>query len=719
MVNNSLSLFFKVSQQDIMIDTPELEVESPESYVQTILEFNQQVQNTYNACVGHNVAIGKEQQEQRLNQYNQFYSRNFSQDRIEPQKQLLNGLFKIFSYPLKYLPSAAKKPKKYFTSSQMAMWKGASQLPPELWQHIFSFIPFDSTKEMCQVYTVCRTFFHIFKEPILLKNLLKRYNSCRDSKLFYTILNRSDSSCIQKLTIPQIGLTDARVNILADQRELLENIIIQGGSFKIESFIRLLQSCPNLQTIEFNGMNNPDIDDYFAALAIFAPQIKHIKLVNCCSLSDESLLVIGGCLAQNLQSFEYTNNFRISFLTDYGFVPFLSRCKNLRSLKITGCPQVSQIAPKVFIDQKTQTLQELVFTNNRPVDRALFSSLVTHCPNLTHLELQNFSSFGEDFEDQNALKMVLGSCEKLKSIKFHQESGINQNFLLPLIKRNPLQIKHIDLDQCGIFKLEFFNALAECRNLKSFKFTWTEGVNSLSIDVLKFLKNHNQLEVLCLANNDNFSLTSLHQFIENQKSLKQLQITQCKNINSEILITLAQYSPYLNVVVMDLMNNQGPRIDSEASQFIQNCSDLKFLSLKFPLATTPQLSEKIIIDLAQHGRHLEALMLSHLIIIDEDPKYWKMLYENCPNLTYFGFPNSSMTEAFAVKFLEQFGQQILFLDLQNCEWVTPAFIEKIKELCPYLQTLYAFNLGQATDTEKLAVSLSNLEDSLTHCLAIY
>ena len=152
----------------------------------------------------------------------------------------------------------------------------------------------------------------------------------------------------------------------------IETLVLNNiQSVRSNMLLTILQACPNLLHINFSNTN---IDDFVFGqphLALKLPNLNHIDLTNCPSVTDKTLqrLSRAMCYPSSATNRDTPDDYRI-----YSPVKFLS---------LSGCYRLSSTGIESLL--VTRIFDELVHLNLSGcpyIGGKVLSSLVTQCPNL-------------------------------------------------------------------------------------------------------------------------------------------------------------------------------------------------------------------------------------------------------------------------------------------------------------------------------------------------
>jgi hypothetical protein len=638
-----------------------------------------------------------------------------------PLRDSQSATNKVYHHQLKILPPQSPT---HLNDSQSKILS----LPIELRVLIFNHI-IDDWQSLGKLGMTCKNFYHIIQDPNCLKKLFEL-----SADLFPSILN--PYLCRSLLTFTgfhplrfgqlQMDLKNEDLAIIARQGTHLESLSLLGNQFTPQGLADLLKHCPRLRSLEFYQCCNSNFDDYMTVVALFANQLEHLKISDC-QISDQSLLTLSIC-APHLYSFEYENNFSTSTISDYSLIPFFSRMSQLESIKLTGCPKVTQASLISYTDYpiassdpaktKGNQLRHLKFSHCGVTDTQLLDSLAKHCPNLESLELGFEKAQCMDNLDykQASLLKIASECSNLRCLKISNCNYLSSDNLKIMLSHchNLTQ-----LELRGSFLKNFcFEDLSACNKLQHLHLYSIEPVD-FSRHHLTSLKKCPQLETLALINcqlDENNLLSYLRKV-----NLKRLQLINCGTFGSPLLMTLAQSSPSLESLEIEMSEQPHPQPfdDTSIKKLAQNCPSLNMLTLKSssytPKTNNWQFSALSLQHLAHYCTHLNQLTISHLnllpstqshLSVEKIEKIIDLFTKRCLNITHLGLPAIQATNKQVLSLILPYKYQLSGLYLANNLWLDLPFLHQLSA-CSNL--LYLWLKETAIESHRSVLSIfSNL-----------
>lgn len=634
---------------------------------------------------------------------------------LEPHRaQIIKAINSIFTYCFYDAAKVTSKEPIHAVGSQQnieAKEEVSSHsihiLPNELLLSILNWSISNHWKSMESFALTCKRFYHIASDH---RNQKQLFNS--DAQLFTSIsephiksrlLSCTDFHPIQ-LNKPQVNLSDEDLRVLADHGAHLQTLSLQGGSFTPEGLAYLLQKCPQLHSLEFHQCQMSHFDDCMAVVSLYAPALEHLKIVDC-SMTDQALLALS-MRPHQLRSFEYENNLSTAGLTDYGFIAFFSSAHHLESIKLIGCPQVTQeslihyINGKDLSDQpKGDKIKKLTFDYCGAVNQELFEEIANKCSYLEALELGFAASqcSTDKDEKQTELIHIAQSCPKLHTLKIAHCSYLESQTIEQMLNHCS-NLKHLELYQSNPLSPSFFTSLARCPQLKSFKFKPRIPAILVKQQLTTLKKGCPELEQLSLTNCQMLE----EDFVDYLKDygLTALQLRACGMFGRPILTALSQSCSQLKILEIDTAqatSHVQPFDDQSIGQLVQKCPSLTTFSLNssFSGHISPwQLSAQTLHHLALHCPQLTDLSLSHLNLLQSNQKMTQAsikkiltsFTKRCLHIAHLGLPQSQATEEQIASLVLPYRYQLLSLNLDHPSKFKADFYQKLVA-CTQLKAL--------------------------------
>jgi Ran GTPase-activating protein (RanGAP) involved in mRNA processing and transport len=641
----------------------------------------------------------------------------------------------------------------HLTSASVGTKYLRNKVPSDLWNHMLSFLPFDNWRQLDNLSKVCRQFHNLLNRSFL-KTMFQR-----NSQVFNTIPSANLTrqlmafSCYQapQLKKAQSGLNDADLNMIAKQGSKLQNLTLNGGSFSTEGFKELIKKLPSLQTVEFNHVNSADFDEYMSILVVHAKKLEKIKIIDCPAMTDQSLFALS--LLGNLRAFEYWNSLGNSSLSDFGFVHFFSACTGLETLKIMGCPHVTQASLIILLKTKSQQkliqqedeesdtnqieeckgeqLVELAFAYCGAVNQELFNTIADHCPRLRSFEFGLASNHCQEQiqEKQDALQHLFEECSNLTAVKISDCTYLNEATLLSLLQENVCErLEEFEIYRCTNVRHLIFKKIADCPRLKVFKY---EPCTPDSIGYAELsLLSQSQASIYslgfrnCLLNSQGYL-----ELIKSKPDLQHVQLYQCKFKSVEIgfaglLPALATHCSQLRTLELEVSQSieQG-FTDQEICQLAKGCRQLDTLHLKIKqcLPQPTFLSSKSLGALGRYCPDLNRLTLSYLDLNQMTPESRadvSLFVGRCQQLVHLGLPFSQISEEYALSLLTKYKDQLVSLDIENISWLVSDAVRAI--FLGYSKQLQYLNMSNSAAQDLFAkiahtfsaLSLANIPSNM-------
>jgi hypothetical protein len=570
-------------------------------------------------------------------------------------------------------------------------------LPNELLTSILNWSISNHWKSMESFALACKRFYQIAKDPqnlkILFNSNVQLFTSISASHIKSRLLSHTDFYPIQ-LDKPQVNLSDEDLKVLADHGTHLKTLSLQGGSFTPEGLAYLLQKCPQLRSLEFHQCQMSHFDDCMAVVSLYAPTLEHLKVVDC-SMSDQALLALS-MRPHQLRSFEYENSLSQGALTDYGFIAFFSSAHHLESIKLVGCPQMTQEPVMHYINGKDPSnhphgnkLKKLNFSYCGAANQELFEEIATKCPHLEALELGFAASqcSTDKTAKQVGLIHIAQGCPLLQTLKIAHCSYLESSVIEQMLTHCP-NLKHLELYQSNPLTPNFFKNLACCPHLRSFKFKPRIPAILTQQHLAALKSGCPELEQLALTNCQMLE-GDLVNYLKNLH-LTALQLRTCGMFGRPLLTALSQSCPQLEVLEIDTAQatrHPQPFDDQSIEQLAQKCPSLTTFSLNSSLSghISPwQLSARTLHHLALHCSQLTDLSISHLNLLpnkemtrDSIKEILASFTKRCLHIAHLGLPQSQATEEQIASLVFPYQHQLLSLNLEHSSKFKADFYQKL------------------------------------------
>ncbi|WP_068471296.1 F-box-like domain-containing protein [Candidatus Protochlamydia phocaeensis] len=606
-------------------------------------------------------------------------------------------------------------------------------LPNEILDHIFSFV-IKSWQDMGRISLTCKNFAYITLDP----GCLKRY--FQQSPAFYQISRPDLSRRLldythfhpTQLNPRQTDLSDKDLAIIANQGSQLSNLILQGGSFTVEGLKNLLQNCPELQTIEFHRCHLDHIDECISILGLYAPQLKHLRVIDC-PMTDQSLLALAACKLQ-LLSFEYWNSLSQGTLTDYGLIPFFDSLPYLETVKLTGCLHATENALLALIEKpipptlekKGSRLKEVGFSYCGYAGQALLESLADNCLKLEKLTLGFAPSLCTTnlLQKKQGLVRIFQDCNQLSSISLSDCRYLDEEaFKLLTLTPTASSLKELELYRCIRLTPIFTQNLRNWTHLNTFKYQPFKPKDTVETPPL--LKATPLLSELAHLNLQTLSLVdcpilmdcpkkenSLNSYLEKKgSSLKHFELKGCGSFGASLLDKLGENCQNLENLELLISPSTNPFDDKSLEKLVKGCPALRTLQLKSPSRNScGSFSHQALNILAKGSPQLCHLTLEGFLLAPSkafnnqssestEPKpeilgqeseihrSLKAFTRRCIHLTHLGLPKNQLNATDALLLLNAFSAEMRSLDIDQTSWSHQEKVIDAITQCKRLQNL--------------------------------
>ncbi|CUI17824.1 F-box/LRR-repeat protein 13 [Candidatus Protochlamydia naegleriophila] len=565
-------------------------------------------------------------------------------------------------------------------------------LPDDIWTLIFGYAC-TSWQDIGHLSLTCRSFYEIAASDRFLKLFFEKnpqaFDEIKHAPLSLKIMDSAQFNPSHLLP-RQTSLSDQELLFLASHGENLETLALQGGGFTVRGLAHLLQKCPLLKTLEFHHLASSHFDDYLTVVALYAPQLEHLKIIDC-PLTDHALIAFSIC-KHRLRSFECWDTSGEGALTDCGFSTFISESQHLEVVKLTGFPHVSQF-PLLLLEaytaegtkKKSEAIKELTFAYCGLCDVGLFEAIVGSFPNLESLEIA-LSPANYSIDDSKvAFIAIAQACLNLRRVKLSDCTYLDSLTIEKFLSHRPT-IEHLELYRSNPSTPSFFSAVAKLPSLKTFQFepsrqskspfTWQPGtfkhLETLGLNLCQ-IEEHHLVDALKTT----------------QPKLKHLRLFNCGQYTNQLLETLATHCPELVLLEIEQASpakHSSMLNDAGIQALSTGCQKLETLNLKSP-SPSWQFSDDSLAALSNCQR-LAHLTLSHFKTSLSECSFntINLFNKRCINITHLGFPFSDLMDESLIPLFTKNAHQLQSIDLKQ----VTGKIDLLKDLVlnsPNLQVL--------------------------------
>ena len=239
------------------------------------------------------------------------------------------------------------------------------------------------------------------------------------------------------------GATNSAMKILAQSCPKLEHLNVSWcNNLDTRGLRKVVENCPNLRDLRAGEVQGWDDVDFMNEL-FKRNTLKRLVLMNCDSLSDESLAV----LMEGKDS-------EIDFLTGRPIVP----ARNLKHLDLTRCRGITSQGLKTCVGNLPQ-LEGLQLSKCHGVTDDALTDLLLTTPILTHLDLEELE------ELSNVVLQTLSNApcaSSLRHLSISYCENLGDTGMLPILK-NCTNIRSLDMDNTRISDLVLAEAASMVR----------------------------------------------------------------------------------------------------------------------------------------------------------------------------------------------------------------------------------------------------------------
>lgn len=268
--------------------------------------------------------------------------------------------------------------------------------------------------------------------------------------------------------------------------------------------------------------------------------IKHLSLIDCEFITDDTIISIATSL-NNLTKLDLyqTSWLCISNITDLSIITISQHCKYLISLNITNNQNITDESI-IAVANNCNNLHELIISNLMNITDASIITISLHCNKLNYLNINNCFKI-----TTISIISVATNCKKLLNISCSNCDYIF-DYAIEMIAMNCIDINSININKC---------------------LSITDQSLIIISKLCKYINNIN-------IGNSNITDIGIQAIAINCKQLKYLDISNCWNITSLSIITIANHCIELQQIHLTYDNNN-----------IEVLESIQYLTIKNPLLT--------------------------------------------------------------------------------------------------------------------------------------
>ncbi len=353
------------------------------------------------------------------------------------------------------------------------------------------------------------------------------------------------------------GFTDSGMIQLVKCCTALQAVELQSCDNISDAFmIQLQQYCQQINTMTLNACKRIT-DNSFISNKKALYYLKHLDLTRCLNLTVLTLKHVATC-SPLLQSINLHSCEEVA--TDEVLITLSLRCKDLRSVNVSGCVKVTDKAIG-SLAQNCLNLEKLVLLNcNKITDKSL-EDIARGCPQLNELNVSSCEHVTDD-----GLLYLATSCHNLVTL-YLEECKISDRGLIAIANGCP-NIEALSLAYCKDLTEEALLTLARrCTNIKTLDLSYPKNISVQTVNkVIVFWPKlrtlnlrgysnwvvegieHSNLQHLNLSWCKNVTDTAVAKIAIGCPSLESLHLTWCSKLTSNSVHTLTRKLPNLRVL---------------------------------------------------------------------------------------------------------------------------------------------------------------------------
>jgi len=222
----------------------------------------------------------------------------------------------------------------------------------------------------------------------------------------------------------------------------------------------------------------------------------------------------------------------------------MKSCHKLETLKIIHCPKLSDDCIASLVESKLAHSLKNLNLECTPLSTHWGTSQVIKLRNLTKLNLFNLRLF-----DSEHLRALAFNCEHLESLNLEEVTHLSEDSVITLIQQRQETLKCLYLDGESLTD-ETFRHLFLCQKLQELGISFAEEMDENGILAIS------QLSKLIVLKLKRAKKVKADDFVtlfakKNLCKLQDLDLSECVQVNDEVIKTLAIECPSLEKVMLN------------------------------------------------------------------------------------------------------------------------------------------------------------------------
>lgn len=349
----------------------------------------------------------------------------------------------------------------------------------------------------------------------------------------------------------------------------------------------------------------------------------------------------------------------------------------VRSVKFSAAAAADEVRAVLQIQLAVNGLEEIEFERLDGVDATLFQRLITHCRNISRINLSFCSHLTDSYFKETTVhdaRLLLSDDQTDAS----SDSNTSESAQMPtrLVLSN---LRHLILNNCSGLTDDGIYSVSQLA--PSLTKLHCRGISRLTDESLRFVAQMPHLEDidfgLCRLLTDK-GVRYLAQS-KNRAVLTSVNFYYCRNISDQALIELAGHHPMiqtLNVAGCHLLTDTGlSRVATQCREHLQHLN----------VAGCGKLTHESIAIIATHCPQLRMLNLSN--VKSTDDKCVQLLWKNCEHMEMLCLKECDRVTDNAFKDRSFMWPKLKHLDLTYCTEVGDPGMLQIAMFCPALKML--------------------------------
>ncbi|KAK4743018.1 hypothetical protein SAY87_001019 [Trapa incisa] len=213
-------------------------------------------------------------------------------------------------------------------------------------------------------------------------------------------------------------LTDRGLKTVAEGCHDLRRLQVAGCRLITDGALQSLsQNCHCLEELGLHGCTS--ITDFgITELVKGCKKIKHLDISKCSNVGDEGVSSVAKACSSNLKTLKLLDCYKVK---DDSMITLSTYCKNLETLVINGCRDISDVAMKSLASACGKSLKNLRMDWCLGISNSALSCILTQCRSLEALDIgcceevsdAAFDGFGNDEVELGLKFLKVNNCHEI------------------------------------------------------------------------------------------------------------------------------------------------------------------------------------------------------------------------------------------------------------------------------------------------------------------